>query len=371
VKILENIPRIWRQAYLFICAWYAINFAISSFFDWKFVNPEPYVLWSGFFLFEALCVFIVLIFIWAHWLSGFTLVIQVAGHVGGIIFFFLVMATLSYYLTDYMEGFVYFVHWKEYMIRLMSWDALRFYDQYIITVAVYYVIRYFQGLQKQETEKSQLALRNKEMQISLLKSQINPHFLFNTLNSISTLIHSSKDQARKVITQLSDIFRYALDSHAGEMVKLIHEIDFIENYVRIQQVRFGDRLKFHKVVDSTCLSILIPPMILQPLVENSVKYGIGPKEEGGTIQLTVRRSGKIIFFEVKDDGLGSKAKKVMDGSSSGVGMANTDLRLKSYYGPQSGLRIRATEKGYTVSFYIEDHFVSESREEQELVKEAV
>jgi len=94
-------------------------------------------------------------------------------------------------------------------------------------------------------------------------------------------------------------------------------------------------------------------MILQPLVENSVKYGIAPKDDGGTISLTVRRSGNIIFFEVKDDGLGTKAKKVMDGSSSGVGMANTDLRLKSYFGPQSGLRVRATDRGYSVNFFIE------------------
>jgi sensor histidine kinase YesM len=122
----------------------------------------------------------------------------------------------------------------------------------------------------------------------------------------------------------------------------------------IQQVRFGDRLIFIKEIDQTCLGMRIPPMILQPLVENSVKYGIAPKKEGGTIYLSVRRAGGIVFFEVKDNGLGINAKKVMDGSSSGVGMANTDLRLKSYFGPQSGLRVRATDRGYSVSFYIED-----------------
>lgn len=284
------------------------------------------------------------------------------------------MGTLSYYFTDYLDGLVYFDHWKEYMLELMSWDALRFYDQYIITVGVYYVIRYFQGLQKQELEKSELAIKNKEMQISLLKSQINPHFLFNTLNSISTLMHSSKERARKLITQLSDIFRYALDSHSDEMVKLIHEINFIENYIQIQQVRFGTRLNFITDIDSDCLGIDIPPMILQPLVENSVKYGIAPKEEGGTIYLTVRRSGRIIFFEVRDDGLGSKAKKIMDGSSSGVGMANTDQRLKSYYGYQSGLRIQSNEKGYAVSFFIEEKEQSKKQRivaEDELEKQAV
>jgi two-component system, LytTR family, sensor kinase len=354
VKWFDSIPRIWKRAYWLICLWYFVNFTISAIIEWQFVNPAYYVLWNAFFLYEALCFFIILIFLWSHWLSAFKPVFQVGGHVFGIIVFFLLMGTLSYYFNDYMDGLVYFVHWKEYMLELLSWEALRFHDQYIITVGVYYVIRYFQGVQRQEKEKSLLALKNKEMQISLLKSQINPHFLFNTLNSISTLVHTSKEQARRLITNLSDIFRYALDSHGEELVKLSHEIEFIENYVRIQQVRFGDRLKFEKDIDITCMNIRIPPMILQPLVENSVKYGIGPKEDGGTISLVVRRSGKVILFEVNDNGLGSNAKKVMDGSSSGIGMANTNLRLKSYFGPQSGLRIKSTEKGYSVQFFVED-----------------
>jgi sensor histidine kinase YesM len=276
----------------------------------------------------------------------------VAGHVLGVTVYFLIMGSLSYYLEDYVEGYVYFEHWKNHLVGLLKWEGLHFHDQYIITVGVYYVIRYFQGIQKQEMEKSELTLKNKEMQISLLKSQINPHFLFNTLNSINMLIGSSKEQARKVITQLSDIFRYALDSHGDQMVRLVHELDFIDNYIRIQQIRFGDRMNFVKQVDFSCLGVQIPPMILQPLVENSVKYGIAPKDEGGTIILTVRRFNNMIFFEVKDDGLGSNAKKVMDGSSSGVGIKNTDQRLKSIFGPGSGLRISANEHGYSVSFFI-------------------
>jgi len=325
MKLFDKIPRIWKMAYVLICLWYFVNFAISAIIEWKFVNPATYVLWNALFLFEALCVFIVLIFLWAHFLSGFRPVVQVIGHFVGLVLFFMIMGTLNYFFTDYMDGYVYFEHWKEHMIELLSWEALRFYDQYIITIGVYYVISYFQSLQKEEFEKSELVIRNREMQISLLKSQINPHFLFNTLNSISTLVHSSKEQARKLITQLSDVFRYALDSHQDYMVKLYKEIEFIENYVHIQQVRFGDRLIFEKDIDPTCINIKVPPMILQPLVENSVKYGIAPKPTGGTISLTVRRSGSIVFFEVKDNGLGINAKKVMDGSSNGIGMINTDL----------------------------------------------
>ncbi len=353
LKVVENIPKIWTRAYVLICLWYALNFAVSTFFEWKLFRPFPYVLWGGFFLFEALCVMIILIFVYSEWLSRFNIYTQVAGHLAGIIAFFYTMGTLSWYFTDYLDGLVYYENWKDYMTGLLSWEALRFHDQYIITVGVYYVIRYFQGLQKQNQEKSELAIKNKEMQISLLKSQINPHFLFNTLNSISTLMHHNKDQARKMITQLGDVFRYALDSHKTENVELKSEVQFIESYIKIQQVRFGDRLHFFKDIDPYCLDMRIPPMILQPLIENSVKYGIAPKEVGGNIYLTVKQEGKKAFFEVRDDGLGSKAKKVMDSSSSGVGMSNTEMRLKSYYGPEARLRINKSEQGFSVSFWIE------------------
>jgi hypothetical protein len=352
VRLLEKIPKIWKRAYVLICLWYAVNFAISTFFEWKLHRPFTYVLWNGLYLWEALCLLIILIFLYSHWLFRFRPVVQVVGHAVGIVSFFLIMGTLSFYFTDYMDGLIYFDNWKEFMVELLDWQALRFYDQYIITVGVYIVISYFQGRQKEEQEKTELVLKNKEMQISLLKSQINPHFLFNTLNSISTLINSSKDQARKVITQLSDIFRYALDSHSGKMVKLANEVDFIESFIRIQQVRFGDRLSFEKQIDSSCLTLSIPPMILQPLVENSVKYGIGPKEDGGTIRLLIRRQSGGVYFEVSDNGLGTKAKKVMDGVQGGVGMRNTDMRLKSYYGPGAGLVVKASESGYSVSFCI-------------------
>lgn len=352
MRWLENIPRIWKLAYVVICFWYAVNYAVSTFFEWKLRRPFTYVLWNGLYLWEALCLLILLTFLYSHLLFRFRLVTQVVGHVAGLFGFFMIMGTLSYYFTDYMDGLVYLDNWKEFMIDLLDWEALNFYDQYIITVAVYYVISYFQERQRKEKEKTELVLKNKEMEISLLKSQINPHFLFNTLNSISTLMNSSKEEARRVITQLSDIFRYAMDSHGGKMVKLAHEVDFIESYIRIQQVRFGDRLSFEKEIDPSCVGLSIPPMILQPLVENAVKYGIGPKEDGGTIHLSIRREAGGVRFEVSDNGLGIHAKKVMDGSSSGVGMRNTDMRLKTYYGPTAGLSVNATDSGYSVSFCI-------------------
>jgi two-component system, LytTR family, sensor kinase len=352
LNFIEDIPRIWKRAYLLLCFWYLLNYTVGTILEWRLENPHTYIFWNALYLFEALCLLIIAIFFYCNFLFKFNVYIQIAGHVVGVTMYFLIMGTLQYYLEDYVEGFDHFINWKDHLVQLLKWEGLHFHDQYIITVGVYYVIRYFQNVQNKEQEKSELNIKNREMQISLLKSQINPHFLFNTLNSINMLIGSSKEQARRVITQLSDIFRYALDSHSDHMVRLIQELDFIDNYIRIQQVRFGDRLKFVKQVDFSCLNVQIPPMILQPLVENSVKYGIAPKDDGGTIVLTVKRFNNMIFFEVKDDGLGSNAKKVMDGSSSGVGLNNTDQRLKSIFGPGSGLRIRSNEWGYSVSFFI-------------------
>ena len=348
----ERIPRIWRKAYLLLCLWYFINFAVSTFLEWKLATPFSFVFWNSLYLFEALCVGIALIMIYSNLLFQFNIYVQITGHILGVMIYFMAMGSLSYYLEDYVEGYVYWENWRDHILGLLRWNGLQFQNQYIIIAAVYYVIQYFQGLQRKEIEKGELTLKNREMQLSLLKSQINPHFLFNTLNSINMLVGSSKEEARKVITQLSDIFRYALDSHGDNKVKLIHELDFIDNYIRIQQVRFGNRLKYVKDIDVTCLGVEIPPMILQPLVENSVKYGIAPKEEGGTITVIAKRFSNMIYFEVKDDGLGSKAKKVMDGSSSGVGVKNTDQRLRSSFGPGYGLRIRSDEHGYSVSFYI-------------------
>lgn len=349
----NRIPNIWKNTYFLICLWYLIIFAISAFFEWRTFEAYNYdVYWKALYTFEALCIAIIIIFIWTRWLVNFSIIFQIIGHIIGLLLFSLSMQSLYYYFEMYVDGFTALVDWQEYMIDLLAWDAMRFYDQYIIAAAVFYIIRYFETIQRKEHEQSELIIKNKEMQLSLLKSQINPHFLFNTLNSISMLISTSKVKARKVITQLSDIFRYALDSYGGHTVKLSQELEFIENYIKIQQVRFEDRLKYVKSVDEECLNLDLPPMILQPLIENAVKYGVAPKDDGGEIKLTIKTLNNSIFFEVKDNGLGINAKKVLDSESSGIGLDNTEKRLKNYFGQGTKLMIDSTFSGYTVSFRI-------------------
>lgn len=349
----SRIPGIWKNTYFLICLWYFLNFSVSAFFEWRTFEAYNYdVYWKALYTFEALCIAIIIIFVWSLWLSRFRIIWQVVGHFFGLLVFTLSMETIFYYFEMYLDGFTSVEDWQEYMLELLAWDAMRFYDQYIITAAIFYIIRYFETLQRKEHEQSELVIKNKEMQLSLLKSQINPHFLFNTLNSISMLISTSKIKARQVITRLSDIFRYALDSYGGDTVKLSQELEFIENYIRIQLVRFEDRLKFVKDVDPRCLNLDLPPMILQPLIENAVKYGVAPKDEGGEIRLTVKPFGNSIFFEVRDNGLGSNAKKVLDSESSGIGLDNTEKRLKNFFGQGTKLNIESSDKGFIVSFKI-------------------
>ncbi len=351
--MFKQIPGKWVNAYLLIVLWYAINYIIGAISEYQIFSPYTYVLWNALYMFEIVCILVFLTFLWANLLFRYQVSVQVIGHLLGLTTNFLVMGSLYYFLESYLDGDVYFDDWMNYLKELMSWRALRFHDQYIITVFIYYIIRYIDTVRHKESEKIVLAIKNKEMQMSLLKSQINPHFLFNTLNSISTLIHFSKDKARKMITQLSDMFRYAMDSYDDQLVELTEEVDFIDNYVRIQQVRFEERLQFVKEIEEECLKTQIPPMILQPLIENAVKYGIGPKDEGGTIKLTAKRIiGGGVYFEVRDDGLGANAPKVLDGSSSGIGMKNSEKRLQNIYGPATTFKVVSNEQGYKVSFII-------------------
>ena len=179
--------------------------------------------------------------------------------------------------------------------------------------------------------------------IAALQNQINPHFLFNTLNSISSLVRVAPDTARELIIKLASILRRLLHS-SDAFVPLQEEIDFIDNYLDIEVIRFGrDKLKVVKELDPASLDVMVPSMLLQPLVENSIKHGLSSKIDGGSIFLRSELSDGHVTIEVEDDGVGMASAQLLERPSGigegGIGMANVAERLKVLYGDTARMTI--------------------------------
>ncbi len=174
-------------------------------------------------------------------------------------------------------------------------------------------------------------------QMKALQAQINPHFLFNTLNVLASLIHTSPAKAERVTEELAEIFRYALESTRKEWVKLEDELHFLESYLEIEKARFEERLAFRFDVDPKAGPLLVPAMILQPLVENAVIHGISPKVEGGEVRIIARIEGERLIVTVEDTGAGRGNRGRRHGT--GIGLSNVTERLKHLCGDETVLQI--------------------------------
>jgi two-component system LytT family sensor kinase len=199
----------------------------------------------------------------------------------------------------------------------------------------------------QEQEKLLMAAR-----VSALANQINPHFLFNTLTSISSLVRSQPETARMVISRLSGLLRRLMRSQ-DHFVRLSEELTSIDEYLDIEVVRFGPQLRVEKHIDPAALDVLVPSMILQPLVENSIKHGLAGKVGGGRIVLRAERRHGAAFIEVTDDGMGMTAERLGEALNGGIGLSNVNERLRVIYGEQYQLKLRSTpEAGTSVTMEI-------------------
>jgi two-component system LytT family sensor kinase len=170
-----------------------------------------------------------------------------------------------------------------------------------------------------------------EARLAALTRQINPHFLFNTLNSITTLIRINPDQARGMILKLSSILRRLLRNQEG-LTPLREELQFVDDYMDIEMVRFGDKLRFEKDIDPAALDWLVPSMVLQPLVENSIKHGLSTKVNGGMIRVRSRLTDGRLHLLVEDDGVGIAEPKLATLFEQGIGINNVNERLKVLFG---------------------------------------
>jgi two-component system LytT family sensor kinase len=170
-----------------------------------------------------------------------------------------------------------------------------------------------------------------EARLAALTSQINPHFLFNTLNSVSALIRTDPNQARIMVVRLSKVLRRLLRKHEN-FNPLREELSFIEDYLAIETMRFGEKLRFEREVADDTLDMLVPSMLLQPLVENSIKHGLSKKVEGGTIRIRAYRTENRLHLLVEDDGVGIPEEKLATLLDRGIGVNNVHERLKVLFG---------------------------------------
>ncbi|MBZ5608940.1 MAG: histidine kinase [Acidobacteriia bacterium] len=174
-------------------------------------------------------------------------------------------------------------------------------------------------------------LRLNEARLAALTSQINPHFLFNTLNSVSSLIRTNPDQARSVVYRLSSILRRLLRK-TDNLTPLREELAFIDNYMNIEMVRFGDKLRFVKEIDPETLDRLVPSMMLQPILENSIRHGLSSKVDGGMVRVRSSLSGGRLNLLVEDDGVGIPESRLATLFEQGIGVSNVNERLKVLFG---------------------------------------
>ena len=176
-----------------------------------------------------------------------------------------------------------------------------------------------------------------------LTSQINPHFLFNTLNTVSSLIRFDPDMARGVVLKLSNILRRLLRQHET-FVPLREEIDFIDDYLDIEVIRFGpDKLQIFKEIDGDTLEVFIPSMLLQPMIENAIKHGLAPRLEGGQIHLRIHRRDGRLAIAIDDNGMGMSTERLLEVYGGGIGISNVHERLRLLYGDQFEMDIRSQE----------------------------
>jgi signal transduction histidine kinase len=195
-------------------------------------------------------------------------------------------------------------------------------------------------VRQRRLKEAEIARRETEAQLKMLQAQIEPHFLFNTLANVGSLIDSDPAQAKRLLERLNDWLRIALQRTRSERCTLGDELDMLDNYLQILKIRFGERLHWTVEADAGSRGASFPPMLLQPLVENAVRHGIEPKVGGGRIVIRAEQDSACLRIEVRDDGAGLRAE-----GGGGTGLANVRARLAALYSMQGRLEMRANAGG--------------------------
>jgi signal transduction histidine kinase len=279
-------------------------------------------------------------FAWSHWrVWGLHLSASVAVAALGLFVAFVI--SLLFQTDEKM---------KPMTVEMVMKGLPRFYRAYFHTnllfmwaaVAAFHGLKIYREYKTREVVTARLEARFAEAQNRALRMQLQPHFLFNTLNSISALVHSDPDRADEMISRLGDFLRATLEEPAGQFVTLRKELAFIQDYLAIEQVRFQERLQVVVMIPADLMETRLPGFILQPLVENALKHGLDDRPQGGTLQLRARKEDGTLVLEVQDDGDGFTQGR------EGVGLSNVRSRLGLLYKGQGQLEIQSSTGRGTV-----------------------
>ena len=212
---------------------------------------------------------------------------------------------------------------------------------------LYIGIRYYAALQAEQERSLRAEAAAHRAQLEALRYQINPHFLFNALNAVSTLVTERRnDEAARMLSRVSDFLRLTLTAPVRDEVPLADEIDYVRQYLDIERVRFGDRLRVEVDVAVEAWEASVPAFVLQPLIENAVRYAVAPRESGGSIVIEAERAGDLLRVAVIDDGPGMRDAATGNGAGK-IGLANTRDRLRQLYGDRGRLDLGAAAAGGT------------------------
>jgi len=215
---------------------------------------------------------------------------------------------------------------KQQFLRTYDWEL----TYYAAATGVRHALVYYQAARDREVEAAQLETRLVEAQLQALQRQLHPHFLFNTLHAISALVRRNPDAAEEMIERLGDLLRLTLNKVGAQEVRLREELDYLDVYLEIEKIHFGSRLAVACTIDPAARDALVPFLVLQPLVENAIKHGIGPRVTPGRVSIDASVSGSRLLLSVSDTGVG-----IPDGTlhrlTQGVGLSNTRARLEHLY----------------------------------------
>lgn len=296
----------------------------------------PVVLWLGrHFPFER-----------KHWMRRvaehlvFSVVIAVLDLAveSAILRFFGVFPTI---MTSYLSTLVFLLIIGFHQSILTYWSLL----------GVQYALGWYRSYEERKQEALRLELHSSQLEsqlteahLSALKMQIQPHFLFNTLNAIMVLVRQQKGrEAEEMLSRLSDLLRCVLDDVDSQEVRLRRELEYVQLYLSIEEVRFQDRLRIEIAAAPEILDAAVPHMILQPIIENAIRHGIGPSSSAGRIRISANRVNETLEMKVEDDGPGLTPTSA--GQTHGIGLTNTRARLHQLYGDAASLLMENGEEG--------------------------